>query len=67
MEDIKNQSKLLLRISDVSGLTTLGKSTINLWVSQNRFPKPLKISPTLKVWEKSQLIKWITEQRETNG
>ena len=49
----------LLRISDVSKLTTLSKSCIQLWVAQGRFPKPLTISATVKVWRLSQISDWL--------
>ena len=49
----------LLRIRDVSKLTTLSKSCIQLWVAQGRFPKPLTISATVKVWRLSQVNDWI--------
>jgi len=50
----------LLRIRDVSKLTTLSKSCIHLWVAQGRFPKPLTISATVIVWRLSQVKDWIT-------
>ena len=50
----------LLRIRDVSKLTTLSKSCIQLWVAQGRFPKPLTISATVKVWRLSQVKDWLT-------
>jgi predicted DNA-binding transcriptional regulator AlpA len=46
MESTNNQ---LLRIQEVSTLTSLAKSTINLWVAQGKFPKPVLLSPTVKV------------------
>ena len=49
----------LLRITEVSRLTSLAKSTINLWVAQGKFPKPLALSPTIKVWRNQSLIDWI--------
>jgi prophage regulatory protein len=52
----------LLRINEVSDLTSLGKSTINLWVAQGKFPKPLTLSPTIKVWRSQQLNDWIESQ-----
>jgi prophage regulatory protein len=52
----------LLRINDVSKLTSLAKSTINLWVSEGKFPKPIMLSPTIKVWRPQQLEKWIDSQ-----
>ncbi len=49
----------LYRISDVSKITSLAKSTIWLWVSQDRFPKPLSLSPTVKAWRKVDIDAWI--------
>jgi prophage regulatory protein len=52
-------SKQLLRIAEVSDFTSLAKSTINLWVAQGKFPKPLALSPTIKVWRVQQLHEWV--------
>jgi prophage regulatory protein len=49
----------LFRITDVASQTSLAKSTIWLWVSQGKFPKPLSLSPTIKVWRKSDVDAWI--------
>lgn len=49
----------LLRIHDVSNLTSLAKSTINLWVALGKFPKPTLLSPTVKVWRLEQINNWI--------
>lgn len=55
----------LLRIKEVSQLTSLAKSTINLWVAQGNFPKPSLLSPTLKVWRMQDIDEWINNQFET--
>lgn len=55
----------LLRINDVVALTTLSKSCVNLWVAQGRFPKPISLSSTLKVWRFSDLSDWIDRQFNT--
>ena len=52
----------LLRIQEVNATTTLSKSCINLWVSQGRFPKPITLSPTVKVWRASDIADWIDQQ-----
>lgn len=52
-------SKQLLRILEASKFTTLAKSTINLWVAQEKFPKPTMLSPTIKVWRLQQLTDWV--------
>jgi prophage regulatory protein len=52
----------LLRINDVVKLTTLSKSCIHLWVAQGRFPAPITLSPTVKVWRLNHLVQWIENQ-----
>lgn len=52
----------LLRIKEVSDFTSIAKSTINLWVAQGKFPKPITLSPTIKVWRMQQLSDWIEKQ-----
>lgn len=52
----------LLRINDVSKLTSLSKSCINLWVSTNKFPEPITLCPTVKVWRFNDIVIWIDEQ-----
>ena len=54
-----NSADQLLRIKDVVALTTLSKSCINLWVAQKRFPKPLTLSSTIKVWRSCDIADWI--------
>jgi len=56
---IVTNSKQLLRIAEVSDFTSLAKSTINLWVAQGKFPKPILLSPTIKVWRLQQLHEWV--------
>jgi len=62
------QKTQLLRIEEACELTTLGKSTINLWVAQGRFPKPIHLSATIKVWRLEDVVLWINLQikGETN-
>ena len=68
MVDIDNHArkKRLLRIGDVAELTSLGKSTINLWVTQKRFPLPIKVSATLKVWDIEDILGWIDTLKSKN-
>jgi prophage regulatory protein len=49
----------LLRIADVCNQTSLAKSTIWLWVAQEKFPRPLSLSPTVKVWRQADIDAWI--------
>ena len=57
----------LLRLKDVSELTSLGQSTIKLWVAEGRFPKPTVLSVTIKVWRMKDVVAWIDEQVELQG
>jgi prophage regulatory protein len=52
----------LLRIQVVSAVTTLSKSCINLWVAQGKFPRPLALSSTVKVWRASDIQNWLEEK-----
>lgn len=52
----------LLRIQGVSAVTTLSKSCINLWVAQGKFPRPLTLSTTVKVWRASDIQSWLEEK-----
>ena len=54
----------LLRLDDVSKLTSLGKSTINLWVIQGKFPVPTALSKTIKVWKSRDVLDWIENQTQ---
>jgi len=57
----------LLRINEVSKLTTLSKSSINLWVAQDRFPKPMNLSKTVKVWRLRDVREWAERIQEAHA
>jgi len=57
-ELIAQSEDQLLRINDVAKLTTLSKSSINLWIAQGRFPKPITLSKTVKVWRLKEVRLW---------
>jgi prophage regulatory protein len=67
--DLSNQDLVqkiqLIRIDQVSAITTLAKSSINLWVSQSKFPKPITLSATVKVWKLQDVSNWIEAQKAT--
>ncbi len=56
-----NTGSKLLRLNDVSEMTSLGKTTIKLWVAQGRFPAPSVLSKTIKVWRQRDIEKWIND------
>jgi prophage regulatory protein len=50
-----------LRIVDVMKKTGIAKSTIWLWVNKGRFPKPIKLSPRITVWENEKINEWMSQ------
>lgn len=47
-----------LRIKEVMKKTGIARSTIWLWVSEDKFPKPIKLSPRITVWEEQKVEEW---------
>ena len=62
-----NDPDQLLRIKQVKEFTSLATSTINLWVAQGKFPKPIPLSPTIKVWKQSVVQEWIDSHIEAEN
>ena len=60
-------SNQLLRINEVCQLTSVAKSTLNLWVARGKFPKPIMLSSTIKVWKQSTVQDWIDSHLETEN
>ncbi len=56
------QDNQLLDIEAVSKLTTLGKSTIRLWVTQTKFPKPIELGINKKVWRAKDINTYINSK-----
>ena len=55
-----------LRIKDVMKMTGIAKSTIWLWVSEGKFPKPIKLSPRITVWDEISIEQWKKEKNLSN-
>lgn len=47
-----------LRIKDVMKKTGIARSTIWLWVKEDKFPKPIKLSPRITVWSEEEIENW---------
>jgi len=48
-----------LRITNVMKKTGLAGSTIWLLVKEGKFPKPIKLSPRIAVWEEEKINNWM--------
>ncbi len=62
----QDQALRFLRLPEVSQLTGLGKSTILAWESQERFPRAVRLSPTVRVWMAGDIEDWIKESYATS-
>jgi len=61
MEVVKNTNeKTLLRMKHLTEKLSLSKSTIWLWIRNNKFPKPNKING-VSVWKRDTIDQWINE------
>ena len=49
----------LLNIEAVAKMTTLGKSTIRLWVAEDKFPRPLLLGSSKRVWRLKDVNQFI--------
>ena len=61
-----NCKTFFLRIKDVMKKTGIAKSTIWLWVSEGKFPKPIKLSPRITVWDEISIEQWKKEKNLSN-
>ena len=48
-----------IRIDEITKISSLAKSTINLWVADGRFPKPVMLSSVIRVWRLSDVTDWM--------
>jgi len=51
-----------IRLDEVAERVGLGKSTILAWEALTKFPKAVRLSPTLRLWLESDINQWIFEQ-----
>ena len=52
-----------LRIKDLVKRVPVAKSTIWLWVSDGRFPAPVKLSERVTAWPVSSIERWEAERQ----
>ena len=57
----------LIRIGEVSELTTISKSHIPTLARQGKFPKSRKLGANTSVWLKSEVIQWIKDRLGLDG
>jgi prophage regulatory protein len=50
---------VLVRINNVCAITGLSVPTIYRLMSQNKFPRPVKITATARAWKLSEVTAWV--------
>jgi prophage regulatory protein len=45
----------------------MGKSTVLAWEATGRFPRAVRLSPTLRVWLEADVDRWILERHANNS
>ena len=51
--------KRLIRMKEILQITGLGRSTVYLYISQQRFPNPVKIGYRSVAWREDDVQEWI--------
>ena len=54
-----------LRLKDLVKRVPVAKSTIWLWVSDGKFPAPVKLSERVTAWRVSAVEQWESEKSQT--
>jgi prophage regulatory protein len=49
-------------IKKIVTTSLIAKSTIWLWFSEGKFPKPIKLSPRITIWEEEKVDNWMKEK-----
>ena len=50
-----------LRLPQVLKLIPIGRSTLWLWVSEGKFPQPVKLSERVTVWRQSDIDRFLSK------
>lgn len=56
----------IIKLSDVNRITGLSNSSIYRLASQNKFPKPIKLSKRSSGWLKSEIEHWLEKRIEAS-
>ena len=52
----------LIKLETVAHKVAMGKSTILAWEATGKFPRALRLSPTIRVWLQEDVDRWIFDQ-----
>ncbi|MCV9906655.1 YdaS family helix-turn-helix protein [Brucella sp. HL-2] len=57
----------LLSIDEVCKAISIGKSTVYKWMDEQKFPRPLRLSPTCVRWREHDVANWLQEIEAPGG
>ncbi|WP_293332064.1 AlpA family transcriptional regulator [Parvibaculum sp.] len=57
--------RVIFRLPEVRRVTGLSRSTIYSLISDEQFPKPVKLGPRAVGWHSAEIAEWIESRRET--
>lgn len=50
----------MARAKDILPLLPFGRTTLHEWSRDGRFPKSIRLSPTIVAWRNSEVIEWLS-------
>lgn len=63
----RNELLTLANIEQVKEITGLSKSTIYRLMNEEKFPRPLRLSPQRVAWRIVDIEKWLAQLSPTSG
>jgi prophage regulatory protein len=57
----------LIRMKELKEILGLGTSTIYRMISDNKFPKPIKLTERTVAWRMSTINEWIESREKVNN
>lgn len=54
----------VMSYKDVSAWLGIDVTTIKRWVYANKFPKPMRVSYRISLFDKADIVKWLNAKKE---
>ena len=61
-----NKFNKYYRVSELSELLSIGKSTLWKWVKDGKFPQPIRLSARMTLWSAADIHKWLENHNLTH-
>jgi prophage regulatory protein len=53
--------KQFYRVKQIAQMLSVNKSTIYKWIEEGKFPEGVRVSPNLRVWDKTDVDKYLDQ------